>query len=657
MVKDLQFSDYKARLDSFIRPQDDFFEFVNHKWLTKHPIPDSETRWGVINVLRDEAWQQMYDLYEDLTSQDDLIEDSIERQARDFYYTGMHMDALEDTHTRLLMDYLGRIDAVADLNELSGLFGELEAIGAHGLWYSSVGVDNQDSERHILRLRQPSLTLPNRDYYLEDDEKMRQIRKEYKKHTRKVYDYFPELASTADELWRVLWDIEHEAAKALSTPAELRDIENNYNRRSFPSLSVDLPAIDWQVYAVALGWKHPAELSVDQPHFFAFLNQLLSTKPLNDLKIYTKWRLITSYYGAISEHFATLKFEFFGNVLSGAKEVTPLWKRVVLNVDSALGEGVGRLYAERHFPESSKRQVLEMVEDLRSAYAERIQQVDWMSEPTKLVALEKLANTQVLIGYPDTFRDYSSLKVGRTSYIANKMAAARFENDYYLDKLEKPTSRDEWMMYPQMVNAYNDQRRLVICFPAAILQKPFFDPDAHIAVNMGGIGMVIGHELTHGFDDKGCCFDALGNARIWWSDAERLAFEKRIEVIVKQADAFEVLPSVYMRGELVIGESIADLGGLEIAYHALRTKLGDSLQKTAVDGLTASELFFINYAIAECAHTREERTREVTLSDPHPSETFRVNAILQHVQGFNDTFKVIQGDELYRSPGERANIW
>lgn len=642
--------------DASVRPQDDFFEYVNGKWLAAHPIPDSETRWGNFSILRDEAWANMKQLYEELAKAKPKA-GTIEQQARDFYYTGMHFDKFEKVHLARINEYLEKIDAVSDTHSLSALLGELEAIGVAGLWRVTVDADDKDASKHILRLLQPNLTLPERDYYLADSKKMKEIRAAYGKHARKVHGFFPALGEKTNAFWKNLWQVELDLATQSRSSVDLRDVEKNYNKRAFETLKHDYDAIDWQAFAAGLGWKTGADISVDQPEYFAYINEQLKSRSLDDWKVYLKWRFLTSYYSKISERFAELRFEFFGKVLGGAEEILPLWKRAVLTIEGALGEGVGRLYAERHFPESSKKQVLDMVEDVREAYRQRIEKLDWMSEKTKKLALKKLANIKVLIGYPDKWRDFSKLKIGRGSHIDNIMAAERFDAAYYLGKLSKPTSRDDWFMFPQTVNAYHDHNRLVICFPAAILQKPFFDPGAHIAANMGGIGTVIGHELTHGFDDQGCMFDADGNVKVWQTPAERKTFAKRAKIIIDHANHFEVLPGLCLKGELVIGESIADLGGLEIAYTALQNKLGDKMNDIVTDKLTAPQFFFANYATTECEQIREARLREFTAGDPHPEGHFRVNGMLSHVDAFYDVFDVKPKDKLYRPPKSRARIW
>lgn len=639
-----------ATTSTFVRPQDDFFKYVNADWLAAHPIPESETRWGTFNVLREEAWKAMRTIFETLQDSDPKA-GSIQQQARDFYYTGMNYDKLEATHLSEIAAIHAKIDAAQNTKQLSGVIGELHALDIDSLWYSYVDSDHDDSKQHIFHFRQAGLTLPNRDYYLEDNEKMRAVRESYKTHAETLREYFP-LGLSKDDLWQRIIAFETAIATISRSPADLRDVEKNYNKTTLADLKSTYDAVDWDTYAQSLGWQADDKITVEQPEFMAFMNEAFKTTPLDDLKLYLKWRVLNQCLGKISSRFSDIHFDFFGRVLSGTTEIMPLWKRVVLTAENSIGDGTGQLYAEKHFPESSKQQVLSLVEHVRTSYDERIDHLDWMSDDTKQYAKKKLANMKVLIGYPDVWRDFSTLSITRESYLGNILESQKLEVAYWLKKLHEPTSRDDWFMTPQTVNAYHDPNRLVICFPAGILQPPFFSPTATLAANMGGIGTVIGHELTHGFDDQGCMFDAEGNVRTWQTKEERAAFDKKAQIIVDQADAFEVLPDLMLRGKLVLGESIADLGGIEISLHALKKQLD-----TSSDVDEAITEFFVNYAYTECSAVREEKLREYTLSDPHPVSEFRVNGILSHVNEFYEAFSIKEGDKLFLSEDKRAHIW
>lgn len=636
--------------DETVRPQDDFFKYVNGKWLESHPIPESETRWGTFNILRDQAWRALRTIYQDLQTLKPKL-GTIEQQARDFYFAGMHFNEFEKTHRQLITTIYQDIDSIKNTEDLSRVIGTLHALDISGPWHSYVDSDHDDSTKHVFSFRQSGLTLPNRDYYVENTEKMRTIRDAYRLHVQNVYKQFPALGDDATTFWDRLISFETELATISRSSADLRDVEKNYNKMTFADMSSTYSAIDWPTYAASLGWRTTDQISIEQPEFMAFINDSFTSRPLSDWKLYLKWRVTCQNLSKISSNLAQLHFEFFGKILGGSTEIMPLWKRVVMAAEYAIGEGTGRLYAERYFPESSKKQVLSLVDSLRKAYDERLQSLDWMSPATKRHARKKLANMKVLIGYPDTWRDFSGLTITRDSYLGNILAAQKYDVAYWLERLHQPTSREDWFMTPQTVNAYHDPNRLVICFPAGILQAPFFDPNTSLAVNMGGIGTVIGHELTHGFDDQGCMFDAEGNVHTWQTAEERSAFAQKAQIIVDQADAFEVLPGLTLKGNLVLGESIADLGGLELALHALKKELNRS------DTTEAIKQFLINYAYTECASIREEKLREFTLTDPHPASEFRVNGMLRHVDDFYKSFDVTEKDTLYLPPKGRAKIW
>jgi len=652
MTQHTSFS-YRERLNESIRPQDDFFGYVNTKWLAANPIPDSETRWGSFSVLHDEAQEHMRDIYKELQGKD-YKDHTIEQQIRDFYQSGMSYDDHKDDNLAVITEYLSKVDTATNTTELIRAIGELHRADVESPWRVAIDADDHDSTTHILRIMQPSLTLPDRDYYLDDTEKMQEIRTKYEDFARKLYAHFPAIAPSENDFWKTIWEMELSFATVNRSRTALRDVQNNYHRVEYAELADTYKNIDWPEYAAAVSWDTTSRISVDQPEVLQHADKLIADRPLADWKIFLKWLFIVHHSGRVSNELSELRFEFFGKVLGGTTQILPLWKRVATTIDMAIGEGAGRLYAERHFPESSKQQVLTIVEDIRASYKERIENLDWMSDKTKETALRKLANIKVLIGYPDEWRDYSTMTITPDSYLRNVLAADSWATDYWMARLMQPTSRDDWFMHPQTVNAYHDPNRLVICFPGAILQPPFFDAAAPYAANVAAIGAVIGHEFTHGFDDQGCQFDESGNVRTWQTDEERKAFSERAQKVIDQADNFEVLPGVHLKGQLVIGESIADLGGLELAHHALLKKQ-DLSEK--IDGLTAEELFFISFASTECGESREERMRELALSDPHPAEPFRVNAIVANCDSFYDTFDVKEGDKLYLPPAARAKIW
>lgn len=641
------------RLNSKIRPQDDFFGYVNSKWLSANPIPPTEGRWSTSNVLHEKSLYQLQAICEDLIRSNNIKQGSIEQQIRDFYLSGIDYNKYRVKNLASLQAIFEKIDNTTR-ESLSELLGFLHRIGINEPWSASLDADDKNSKTHILRLSQSGLTLPDRDYYLEKTPKMRSVRVKYREFVEKSYRLVPGLANSANQLWDSIWEFELDLAKKSRTSTKLRDVEKNYNKISYQTLKASYPAIKWDDYARELGWTPDDKLTVDQPEFLAFINDRFLKMPLGSWKTYLKWQVFVALSERISENLAQHKFEFFSKQLAGIETIPPLWKRVLGALNASLGLAVGKIYADRHFPPESKKQLQDMVEDIRDTYAERIMNLDWMEENTKKYALKKLSNIKVLIGYPEKWRSYSKLKITPNSFLDNSVASAVFENDHDMKLLHKPVSRQEWHMNPQTVNAYHDVNRLVICFPAAILQAPFFDAKAPYAINLGGIGTVIGHELTHGFDDQGCHFDAEGNMRDWQTKADKKAFDKRAKVIIDQANKFEVLPGLCLRGGLIIGESIADHGGIEIAIDCLKKKTNGAKNRL---GLTDRELFFIGFASFECGDTKEELKRQYTLSDPHPDERFRVNGMVAHSDDFHDLYKTKDGDKLYRAPADRAKIW
>ncbi len=649
-------SDYAFQLDPKVRPQDDFFSWVNDRWIAEHPIPQDERWIDPFLLLSKKVWGEMHELYEELTIAE-VSPNSVAQQVRDLYYTGMNFDSFEAIHLEIIHKWFADIDAVKDKRQMSVMLGRLDRIGVGVLWAGYVAPDNENASRHIFHLAQPGLILPDHTYYLEQTELMQKIRRAYQRHTEKVYRQFPRLAPDAGTLWRTVWEIEHALAEKCRSKADLRDVGKNYNRTDFAGLLRSYPEVDWVAYADSLGWEVRGDLSVNQPEYLAFVQSQLDAQPLEAWKVYLKWRFLVAHYGKVSERFARLRFEFFGIVLNGTPDMLPLWERVARSVDAYFGEAAGHLYVSRHFPETAKLQVRDMVEQIRQAFAERIGQLDWMGQPTKAKALQKLEAITVLVGYPDEWHDYATLTIRRSSYLANILELEQFHTGYFLDKLCEPVSRSEWFMSPQTVNAYNDPSRLVICFPAAMLQPPFYDSGASPAANMGGIGTIIAHEFTHGFDDRGCNFDAQGTVRNWQTGAERREFSQRALTLRQHANCFELLPGLFLKGNMVIGESIADLGGIEIAYQALQRKLGCDPNQIACGNLTVAQAFFIQYALTECGHARPEFVREMAATDYHPSERFRVNGILAHTEPFYQAFGVQSGDALYRRPAQRAHIW
>jgi putative endopeptidase len=637
----------KYSTDSSIRPQDDYFLYVNNTWLENNPIPKSESSWGTFYTLRDSSWRAVHAIANDLLTTEEVL-DSSQLLLKDFFQSAFEYGSNSTAHFETLSSELSRIDKIKNHKQLAAYLGHAHRHDINVFWAPFVGLDDKKSTTQVLNIFQAGLGLPNRDYYLEDSPDMLRVRKEYKQYfgsLRKVTKDYLLMVDT-----RATLSVEAELAQASWTDVELRDVEKNYTRYSLNTLKESFASFDWELYFKELGWKHPSDnIVVGQPSYLHECLKLIENTSLTDIRSYLSWSLVNQTASWVTEETAHQHFLFYGVVIGGMSEMKPLWKRVTMLADRLIiGEVLGKEYASRHFPESSKLAVLDIVHDIRLAYHKRIDSLSWMKQPTKERAHKKLDNIKVFIGYPSKWKNLDELSFDASNLIENIFAARRFENDLDLEKVGTPPAAEEWEMNAQTVNAYHHPNRLEIVFPAAILQPPFFDPSASYAENLGGIGAVIGHEFTHGFDDQGSQFDEHGNVKPWQSSSEREHFEKLASIIVEQADAFETTKNVFLQGQLVLGEAIADIGGLQLAVEALKMK-DPSL--ASIDDL------FLNFATAECGHATKEMLIQAAKTDPHPPSPFRVNNVVNHIDEFYDLYRVKREDRLYLPPSKRSHIW
>ncbi len=626
--------------DTSLRPQDDFFGYVNNPWLQANPIPASENSWGTFYVLRDQAWKAVSEIVQSVRSKEPSNEsDSLLRK---FFDAAMEFNEHADNHLQSLASESKLIDAISSPHELAAYLGSAHRKDLNMFWMAFVGLDDKDSSNQVLALYQRGLGLPNRDYYLEDEKRMKEVRTAYETFHSKLS---PLVEISSD--WKTVFELEKNLATASWTDIALRDVEKNYNRYTLAELKSSFE-FDWDAYFAGLGWHMPSDnLVVSQPSFVTHCIEAM--RDLEATKEYLKWRLASSFAGWVSEQTAAVSFDFYGKVLGGMTEQKPLWKRAVLLGDSlVIGEALGRAYAAKYFPETSKQAVLSLVEDIRRAYHGRIDALTWMSDETKKRAHTKLDNIKVFIGYPTVWRDLTNLTFVSDNVIQNVLRAREIDSEYHLAKVGTPPAEEEWEMFAHTVNAYHHPNRLEIVFPAAILQAPFYDPSASYASNLGGIGAVIGHEFTHGFDDQGAQFDEHGNVVVWQTESERAEFKMRAQLIVEQADQFETLPGVHLQGELVLGEAIADVGGLQLAVEALKIK--DTSEEALKD-------LFVNFARAECGQATDELKIQLAKTDPHPPSRFRVNCVVNHVDDFYETYDVQTTDALFRTSEQRSQIW
>ncbi len=642
-----------------IKPTDDFFHFVNAKWIEENPIPPDESRWGSFYALRVDVEKQLKTILDEIATKGDAELDDSARKVRDFYKTGMDAEKLATLRDVPLKDFFAAIDGVTDVVGLSGLLGMLHRNGIGALWSCGVDQDLKNSDIMALYIGQDGLSLPDRDYYVLDDEKSRAIREKYFLYTKTMFSLSEAIASYKPSA-QVFIDIETRLAKASMTQVELRDIEKQYNKMTPGELATIAPRVDWQKYFDAMHAPIPEYMIVCQPEFMKMVNTLFEEVSLEDIKAYVRWHVLNGGANFLSEDFQKAAFDFYGRTFGGATEMKPRWRRVLGVVNGMLDELVGQLYVKKHFSEDAKKKINDLVSRLTAAYKTRIENLDWMGSETKQKALAKLAAVTKKLGYPDKWKDFSALEIGTDSYVQNYLRAHIFEFDRQMKKIAKPVDRSEWHCSPQTVNAFYSPPMNEITFPAAILQPPFFDPGADDAMNFGGVGTFIGHELTHGFDDQGALFDLHGNLENWWTKEDKERFDKKTAHLAEQFDAYEPLPGLHVNGKLTLGENIADLGGLLIAYDGLMLALGGpgaAAKAPLVDGMTPFQRFFKNLAIAERASLREEALRTQIQTDPHSPGIYRVNGPLSNMVEFYEAFDAKPGDKLYREESDRVKIW
>ena len=645
----------RANFDLSVAPGQDFFEYVDGNWVKHNPIPPDHSGWGAFAELHDRNLLALREILEELQTAG-AAPDEDRRKLRDFYRTAMDEKLAEDRGLGPVARELREIAGIRSRDDLVKLIAREHAAGLNPMFDFSVGQDEKASTRYIVHLYQGGIALPERDYYVGEDADSRRIRSEYHVHVAKMLQLMGDSAQSAQAEADAVVAIETELARASRTPVQLRDVEAQYNKKTVSQLGSLTPFFDWKSYLAVLGRPQIEEVIVGQPEFFQRLDRMLVTVSIEHWQSYLRWNLIHSTAPYLADKFADEDFRFFGAVLNGEQQIQPRWKRAVRAIDQLMGEALGRLYVQKHFGPEARKRMADMVENLIVAYRRRIESRDWMAPQTKQSALAKLRTTLRKIGYPDKWRDYSALQIGADSYAQNVLRARSFEFHYWLAKLGQPVDRGEWGMSTPTVNAYYDASMNQIVFPAGILQPPFFDPQADDAVNYGGIGSIIGHELTHGFDDQGCLFDAEGNLRNWWTEQDKSRFKARAQRVCNQFDACVAIDDLHVNGRLTLGENIADLGGVTIALSAYRRSLGDK-PAPVIDGFTGEQRFFIGWAQVWRGHTRPEALRVDLRTDPHSPYRFRVNVPLSNLQAFCDAFNIKPGDAMYRPPEQRAEVW
>jgi putative endopeptidase len=643
-----------ANMDTTVRPQDDFFRYVNGTWLATTEIPADRNNTGVFMDLRDKAREDVRTIIEEVAVKTDLQPGSDEQKVADLYNSFMGTERLDELGMAPLEAALAKIDAIADKDELSAYFAELAVNGGGGPFSPYVTVDAKDSTRYAAYLWQSGLGLPDRDYYFRDDEHSVMLRNEYVAHIEKMFKLagFDDPAGSA----AMLMALETELAASQWTTVENRDSESRYNKYAVDELGRLGNGLNWPLFLEAAGLAGQQDLIINQPSYVEGFNVIFRKTPLEDWKTFLRWNLLNNYSVYLNSAIDEQNFDFYNRILEGQEEQRPRWKRGVDVVNGSLGEIVGKVYVSRFFPAEAKERMVALVDNLRAAYGEAIAELDWMTPETKAAALAKLEKFSSKVGYPDRWQDYSALEIIPGDLVGNITRANRFQWALDRDKLGGPIRKWEWVMTPQTVNAGYMPTMNDITFPAGILQPPFFNMAADDAVNYGAIGVVIGHEMGHGFDDQGSRYDGDGNLNNWWTEQDLEEFRKRTEKLVDQYAAFQVFDDLNVNGELTLGENIGDLSGLTIAYRAYQISL-DGKEAPVLDGFTGDQRFFLGIGQAWKFKATDEAMRNRVQTDPHSPAEFRVNGPLPNMPEFYAAFNVREGDGMYLPPEERVKIW
>jgi len=643
-----------SNLDTTAIAQNDFYQYACGGWMLNNPLPGEYSRFGSFDKLGLSNLEQVNGLIEEL-GQTEHEAGSVAQKIGDIYRLSMDTARRNQEGIEPVRSVLNEIAAITDRAQLDEVLGRAMD---YGMWAMYVDADAMNSSMNILNEYQAGFNLGEKEYYFDQDDNTKNIRAEYVKYIERMFTLFgyDNAALRAQTVMR----LETRLAGAARCNVELRDPVANYNKMTIDSLQQLVPQINWNTYFRAME-INPGALSVGQVAHLQEAGKMLAEEPLEDLKTYFVWQVIDGAAGFLTDEIYMASFDFYGRVLSGKQEPSPLWKRAVNTVNGTLGEAVGEMYVQKFFPEENKQRMLDLVHNLQAALGQRIQMCDWMSDATKAKAMEKLEAFTIKIGYPDKWRDYTALNIDATlPYYTNIKRAAKFEQDYSLSFLNKPVDKDKWYMTPQTVNAYYNPATNEICFPAGILQYPFFDMNADDAFNYGAIGVVIGHEMTHGFDDQGCQFDKDGNMINWWTDEDKARFQERTKVMEDYFNTIEVAPGVFANGAFTLGENIADHGGLQVSYLAFCNNEAQKAEKdrlTERDGFTPAQRFFLAYANVWAANIRDEEVLQRTKSDPHSLGRWRVNGALPQIDAWYEAWGVTDQSPLFVPADQRVHIW
>jgi putative endopeptidase len=644
-------------LDLSVKATDDFYQFVNGNWVKKNPVPASEGNWGSFKELDEKNNGRLKMIMQEVIADKSAAPGSNLQKIRDFYVLAMDSVKLNKEGASPLQPEFSAIEKIASTDDLIKQVAHLHSIGVRTMFGAYIGQDDKASTTYITQFSQGGISLPDRDYYINTDERTLKIQKAYLEHVEKVFELMGDQPEVAKKNAQTVYNIETNFAKASKTKIELRNPQARYNKKSLEELKQLAPDMPWELYLNTVGIKGITHVIVGQPDFFVEVGKDIKAVPLADWKSYLRWNLINQTSDCLSDNFVNEHFQFFANTLYGVPTLKERRKRALIQLDGSLGEALGQLFVKKYFPEDSKKRVNVMIDNLVAAYRVRIASRDWMSEDTKKQANLKLDKVARKIGYPDKWKDYSTLQIKTDSYIANIFRANTFAYKEMIGHLGKPIDRTLWGMSPPTINAYYNPKLNEIVFPAGIMQPVFFNPDADDAVNYGSMGAVIGHELTHGFDDQGAQYDADGNLKNWWTKEDLERFKAKTDKLVKQFDNYIAIDDVHVKGALTLGENIADLGGLTIAYYAFKKSLEGKPVPAKIDGYTAEQRFFMAWAQGWRVNMRPEFLKNMIQTNPHSPGNFRANTAPSNMQEFYEAFGVKEGDKMYRAKEDRVEIW
>lgn len=645
--------------DASVKPGNDFYEYACGGWMKKHPLPAAYSRYGSFDKLQEDNDKRINAILSEL-QQNTYEQGTTEQKLSDLYKLAMDIDRRNQEGVNPVMPLIKRLEAAKSNKQLQDILLELTPYGTQEFFYAGFGADDKNATENILNIYQSGLSLGQKEYYLDTDKATVTIREAFKAHITKMFQLFGFSKGAATKKMQNVMKIETELAKVSRSRTELRNPEANYNKMTLKEFQTRYPNLPLEQLMKAQGIdsKYLQDMVVGQPDFLDGANKLVGNIKPAEFRDVIEWGIISSAANYLSDATAAESFDFHGRVLSGRQENHPLWKRSTAQVEGVMGEALGKIYAEKFFPESSKQRMLTLVKNLQIALGERIAAQDWMDDSTKVNALLKLNTFYVKVGYPDKWTDLTALQIDpKKSYYENMRECRRFWKKWNNDhRVGKPVDRDDWHMTPQTVNAYYNPTTNEICFPAGILQRPFFDPKADDAFNYGAIGVVIGHEMTHGFDDQGRRFDKDGNMKDWWTEADGKNFTQRTDKYADFFSAINVLPDLKANGRLTLGENLADHGGLQVAFAAYQN--ATKRQKLdVVDGLTADQRFFLAYAGVWANNITEAEIRKRTKSDPHALGRWRVNGALAHINAWYEAFGVKEGDKMFIPESERLQLW